>query len=116
MNTSDTIKDICGSVNQRPKESPELSCKKCKLNNHEDCVHFGKNSNVIICSKFTEKTMKDQELEEECRLARERGKAVCVWKVSRSDFQGQTECGNNVSHDSRFVFCPFCQKPIKVKT
>ena len=58
---------------------------------------------------------KEPDLEEECRLARERGKLVCVWKVSMSDHLGQTECGNNVLHDYRFVFCPFCQKRIKVK-
>jgi hypothetical protein len=59
-------------------------------------------------------------LEEECRLARERGKTVCVWTGNGiGDF---ATCGpewslNNVFGPGiLFAFCPFCGKQIKVKT
>jgi hypothetical protein len=58
-----------------------------------------------------------EKLEEECRLARERGKTVCVWVGElRSTCLGDWTWGNLDSDLSRFKFCPFCGKQIKVKT
>jgi len=66
--------------------------------------------------------VKEPDLEEECRLARERGKTVCVWTKSDDDnIHYQSSCGGdyeayeNVPTFDRFDFCPFCGKPIKVK-
>ena len=62
-------------------------------------------------------------LEEECRLARERGKTVCVWTKSDDDnMYYQSSCGGdyeayeNVPTFDGFDFCPFCGKKIEVKT
>jgi hypothetical protein len=58
-----------------------------------------------------------ERLEKECRLARERGKAVCVWK--RQGEYSETlipAClGYPAYHQESFIFCPFCGKQIKVK-
>jgi hypothetical protein len=53
-------------------------------------------------------------LEEECRLARERGKTVCVWDSPRG-INPTPGCTGKILHVDHFVFCPFCGKPIKVK-
>jgi hypothetical protein len=59
-----------------------------------------------------------EKLEKDCRLARERGKMVCVWDYPRG-MNTTPGCTGKILHvDSGedFVFCPFCGKPIKVKT
>jgi hypothetical protein len=63
-----------------------------------------------------------ERLEEECRLARERGKTVCVWVKNYRQHAGH-QCGCNLYEfpfidlfDQDFKFCPFCGKTIKVKT
>jgi hypothetical protein len=61
-----------------------------------------------------------ERLEEECRLARERGKVVCVWTWDNYEKGSLTGCGfwysQNNSRSGPFTFCPNCGKPIKVKT
>ena len=55
-----------------------------------------------------------ERLEEECRLARGRGKEVCVWDSPRG-INPTPGCTGKILHVDHFVFCPFCGKPIKVK-
>ena len=58
-----------------------------------------------------------ERLEEECRLARERGETVCVWKSPRgmNPTPGCTGKILYIDNGEDFVFCPFCGKPIKIK-
>jgi hypothetical protein len=88
MTTSETIKNLCGSVNPRPKERGET------MEEYEYC--------------------KAEKLEKDCRLARERGKTVCVWDSPRG-INPTPGCTGKILHVDHFVFCPFCGKPIKVK-
>ena len=59
-----------------------------------------------------------ERLEEECRLARERGKVVCVWDKTGFKVTARVQCKNELYpyDDDLFTFCPFCGKKIKVKT
>jgi hypothetical protein len=63
-----------------------------------------------------------EKLEEECRLARDRGNVVCVWQTDLITGSHKTNCdktwwAGNLQHPSlHFSLCPFCGKQIKVKT
>jgi hypothetical protein len=59
-------------------------------------------------------------LEKECRLARERGKVVCVWVILTDD-RVRTTCEKESFFCNEdiwcwFNYCPICGKKIKVKT
>ena len=61
-----------------------------------------------------------EKLEKDCRLARERGKTVCVWEI-HSDHGVNTSCQRYFGDITcplllEYSFCPFCRKQIKVKT
>jgi hypothetical protein len=90
-----------------PETEPRPTVAVCARTHTSDQVLTGNYLQIDNCR-----------LEDECRLARERGKTVCVWKkmgaisYDVSCYDDQYIAGNRIH---LYRVCPFCGKPIKVK-